>query len=523
MIRRVVKIFLGVFLFCFVDVAQTIETPNKNENISIAGIEIPSKHLFEMVKQTSQWINNVTESKRSRIKRSIISCNEERGKLGIQRDMGLLGKVEYEQKLLGINETIKQFEKELETFNNRADNIQSNVENLIFGGANKGLEFFFKQKEEEQKRKTQIADTAVRTHIENEGTLKRLQHMTDSSVMKRTGLLLSLTAVGTYGGYRLIKLLYAYFESKFGRPSLVLESSRSGWWDTLKKYFFEEELGLNLFDDVILPKKIETKLVSLAKDTKNSMITGLPFRHVLLHGPPGTGKTMFARKLAQYAEMDYAIVPGANFAQFKEGQDVAELNKLFDWADKGKKGLIVFVDEADAFLRSRKILNDRGIKLVNAFLSRTGSSSDKCMFIFATNNPEDLDTAVLSRVHKKIYFPLPDLEERIKILNLYLDRCVRNDESRTTIHGEIKKEGVKIAVAEDVNEEFIDIIAQKTGGFSGRGISQMIDELRARCYADINFTLTQALFNEVVEEKIEEALQEKDMEKSYTKNKEVDN
>lgn len=58
---------------------------------------------------------------------------------------------------------------------------------------------------------------------------------------------------------------------------------------------------------------------------------------MLLHGPPGTGKTLFARTLAKQSGMDYAIMSGGDVGPL--GKDaVEEVNKLFDWANKSKKG-----------------------------------------------------------------------------------------------------------------------------------------------------------------------------------------
>ena len=73
----------------------------------------------------------------------------------------------------------------------------------------------------------------------------------------------------------------------------------------------------------------------------------------MFYGPPGTGKTMFAKKLAMKSGLEYAIMVGSDIAPLGPVA-VKELNTLFDWAEKQQKGMILFIDEADAFLRSRK-------------------------------------------------------------------------------------------------------------------------------------------------------------------------
>jgi ATPase family AAA domain-containing protein 3A/B len=80
----------------------------------------------------------------------------------------------------------------------------------------------------------------------------------------------------------------------------------------------------------------------------------------LIHGPPGTGKTLWAKSLATESGMDFAIMAGGDVAPL--GKDaVTELHNLFDWSKlnsksvlSSKKGMVIFIDEADAFLRKRQ-------------------------------------------------------------------------------------------------------------------------------------------------------------------------
>ena len=66
----------------------------------------------------------------------------------------------------------------------------------------------------------------------------------------------------------------------------------------------------------------------------------------------GTGKTMAAKRLARTAGMDYAIMSGGDVAPLGSGA-VSQLHEMFDWAERSKRGLLLFVDEADAFLGRR--------------------------------------------------------------------------------------------------------------------------------------------------------------------------
>lgn len=106
-------------------------------------------------------------------------------------------------------------------------------------------------------------------------------------------------------------------------------------------------------------------------------------------GPPGTGKTLFAKKLAMQSGLEYAVMVGADIAPLGHIA-VAELNKLFDWADKQQNGMILFIDEADAFLRNRKNneMSEVMRHTINSFLYRTGSPSDNVIVVLATNAPD---------------------------------------------------------------------------------------------------------------------------------------
>ena len=83
---------------------------------------------------------------------------------------------------------------------------------------------------------------------------------------------------------------------------------------------------------------------------------------------------MFARGLAEHSGLDYAILTGGDIAPL--GRDaVTELHKLFDWAKTSRRGLLLFVDEADAFLQSRETarISEDQRNALNAFLFRTGT------------------------------------------------------------------------------------------------------------------------------------------------------
>lgn len=109
----------------------------------------------------------------------------------------------------------------------------------------------------------------------------------------------------------------------------------------------------NLMKGVILEKKLEDQLREISYAILNRKKHYAPAKNMLFYGPPGTGKTLFAKKLSMESGLDYSVMVGSDIAPLGP-MAVTELNKLFDWAEAQTNGMILFIDEADAYLRNRQ-------------------------------------------------------------------------------------------------------------------------------------------------------------------------
>lgn len=91
-----------------------------------------------------------------------------------------------------------------------------------------------------------------------------------------------------------------------------------------------------------------------------------------------------------------------------------QIHKVFEWAKTSNKGVILFIDETDAFLRRRatETMSEDLRNALNAFLFRTGEASDRFMIMFASNQPEQFDWAVNDRIDEMVEFKLPNFEVR---------------------------------------------------------------------------------------------------------------
>ena len=118
---------------------------------------------------------------------------------------------------------------------------------------------------------------------------------------------------------------------------------------------------------------------------------------------------------------------------------LSELHKIFDWSQHSDKGLLLFVDEADAFLRKRggddaSEMSEDLRNALNAFLYRTGEASKDFMVVFASNQPEQLDWAVQDRVDEMVEFHLPGPQQRKEMLTMYFHKYITNAEGSEEGH-----------------------------------------------------------------------------------------
>lgn len=179
---------------------------------------------------------------------------------------------------------------------------------------------------------------------------------------------------------------------------------------------------------------------------------------VLLYGPPGCGKTMFAKAVACEVDATFFHVKSSDIVSKWVGESEHNINLLFQTAIKCDKA-VIFIDEVDALFAKRgdDPYND---KRVNEFLQQMdgfSSENEKILIIGATNRPWDIDVAALrsGRFSKKIFIPLPDENARLFLF---------------------KKNFADIPI----DEMDFDLLVEKTKGFSGADIVEVIDSAKNR-------------------------------------------
>lgn len=312
-------------------------------------------------------------------------------------------------------------------------------------------------------------------------------------------------AAGVYVARAGAGVVGAYIAARLGKPSLVRDTSRVtvGSFarkpiDALRKLAARgsNSDAENALTGVVLAEGTEGRLRRIARATKNARRHGAPFRNVLLSGPPGTGKTLFAKGLARESGLEYAIFTGGDLAPLGASA-VTELHKMFDWASTSRRGLLLFIDEADAFLRTRSSASGATEDMrnaLNAFLYRTGEPSTRFMVMMATNRPQEFDEAAADRVDDIVSFELPGEEERRSMIELYVRRFLK-----------FAKVPVALEEGGDWNGLWKEAV-QVTDGFSGREVAKMVVGWQAAGYATPTATLNAVDAKQVLHDHVKQKI-----------------
>lgn len=232
---------------------------------------------------------------------------------------------------------------------------------------------------------------------------------------------------------------------------------------------------------------------------------------------------MIARRLALCSGMDFAIMSGGDVAPLGEDA-VNQLHNLFHWAKTSRKGLLVFIDEAEAFLSARTGGFGYGSSsegspdihtrnALNALLYQTGTPSHNFMLVLATNRPQDLDVAVLDRIDVSIPITPPALPQRIELIKLYMEKYVldvaKKSQESPTVLGYIsnmfsRSHRKRYVEPECCHDETVYRIAASTDGFSGREISKLFIAAQYAMYLSTGGLLTLDGLMKTVQFKVEE-------------------
>ena len=163
---------------------------------------------------------------------------------------------------------------------------------------------------------------------------------------------------------------------------------------------------------------------SLGSEGEIQALEGLLPRGIIFHGPPGTGKTYFAKAMATAMDATVIIVSGPELKSKWVGESEENLRRVFRQARRAAPAVIVF-DEIDAFAHARGTYQGSGVEhsMVNQLLTEMdGFRGSESVFVVGTTNfLESLDGALLrpGRFEFLIEIPAPGVQDRREIVAIY--------------------------------------------------------------------------------------------------------
>ena len=206
-----------------------------------------------------------------------------------------------------------------------------------------------------------------------------------------------------------------------------------------------------------------------------------PSKGVLFYGPPGCGKTLLAKAVANECQANFISIKGPELLTMWFGESEANVREIFDKARQAAP-CVLFFDELDSIAKARGSGSggDGGgasDRVINQILTEMdGMNAKKNVFIIgATNRPDIIDPAIMrpGRLDQLLYIPLPDVKSRINIL---------------------KANFRKSPLASDVS---LDKIAASTHGFSGA-------DLAGVCQRAVKLAIKESIAKEIQYEKRKE-------------------
>lgn len=398
------------------------------------------------------------------------------------------------------------------------------------------------KKATEEKHKFELKKIAVAQAIENDGKLatekekgkNRLKEIkqageetrkkiaafvkiaTDPQKRKAFIMLTGGLVTVASGAYYGIKFLAHVAEDLYRVPALAEKTTILPLYSQLYNWLFNVETFDVTLDDVILTKELEGFFRGFVRSTKNTIENGGYCRHLLLPGPPGTGKTMMSFALANELALPAIYFNAGKLSNCSVEDALVRIEKLFTYAEHSPVPVVIIIDESEVIFKHRNSpdLTEKTRLIMNDIMAKTGTEQNNFILIALTNRPDDFDAAFKSRFSETIYINPPSVEQRKDMLEKYIDQYLVNPifKSKKSWRNLFKKaetKNNKIVIGKDVfSAQMIEELAQKIDGFSGRDISQMVLGIREEAYAQNNPTVDRELVDTVVARKIEKKRKE---------------
>ncbi|CAD8212347.1 unnamed protein product [Paramecium octaurelia] len=215
------------------------------------------------------------------------------------------------------------------------------------------------------------------------------------------------------------------------------------------------------FDSIVGLESIKNQLeeVIVLPNLRPDIFTGIraPPKGILFYGPPGNGKTLLAKAVANQIKCCFFNVSASTLVQKHLGEGEKLMKTLFNVAFKFQPS-VIFIDEIDSILSSRSSEeHEASRRLKTEFLvsfdGMQTTDQDRIFLIAATNRPQDIDGAVLRRFTVKILIDQPDQKARLGLVKSLMQ-----------------------AVSHSILDIAFDKICEKLAGYSASDIKAVVKE-----------------------------------------------
>ncbi len=223
------------------------------------------------------------------------------------------------------------------------------------------------------------------------------------------------------------------------------------------------------FKDIVAMDEVKEEILASIRAMENNKSLR-PVKGILLEGPPGNGKTLFARALAQECGIKFIAAKGADFQGAVMGLGPFKVKLLFNKARRNKPCLI-FIDEFDS-IGEKRSYNGSGIdkennRILTTLLNELDGfePEERIIVIAATNSFESLDPALVrpGRFDLKFTVSNPDGKAREELIKLYLKSTPLSDsltiETLTSLFN-----GLSAAAIETIINECRSLAIRKDSG-----------------------------------------------------------
>lgn len=302
----------------------------------------------------------------------------------------------------------------------------------------------------------------------------------------KTGAVVAAGSVALYYGYKFVS---SKIQEARRIPCLAYASSEQPIAKQVVSMFSESDPVQSV--DIILSTDTAAQFKQIVATIKNNSAQSgsqesVNFRNLLLAGPSGTGKSMFAHNLAIASGIDYYMFKAADLLNEQGNHATHTFQALMTWAEtKTAKGKLIFIEDAELLIAQKDVMAIRN------FLSYARTGSVRSMFVFSTNKPE-IDSMLNYCAEDVVIFALPSMHDRIAIIDHYINIYM--------LHDGIVPE-YRDSVLAVLQQDKIAQIASATEEFSGEDLKNYIKTI-------VSFTTSSStvITHEIVDEALQQAI-----------------